>query len=294
MISSANVLGIACDVGELTTSNNCDSEIMFPILNWLTNNPTKRPQYVIFSFEIPTRLQGLNFSGYPPGYGSVSYHLHYLLPDWQPFVNNLNANTLADCEAYVDKLACMWTNCSPGKLIISASAGGYGNTNYYIDALGGNATVSAIIQSGAASNAIIVHAITDPPITNGFNVAGYVSAGYYRFSHDSAYPIDGTLQWSGNSSWWIIETGNSFNGIRGGLGQDSFTEWFANNAFGGTNYSCTPVGAVGHTEEPGAGNLNITWIYFPLWESGKNFAICAWASRQTPYFQAIGDPLITR
>jgi hypothetical protein len=28
--------------------------------------------------------------------------------------------------------------------------------------------------------------------------------------------------------------------------------------------------------------------------SGKNFAIAAWNSRRTAYFQAVGDPLLTR
>ncbi len=125
MIAVANILAIACDVGEITTSNDCDSQIMSPVLNWLTNNPTKRPQYVILSFETPARL-----SSYPPGYGSVSYHLHNILRGWQPFVNHLNANTLADYEAYVNRLAYIWTNYSPGKLIISAGSGGHGDTNY--------------------------------------------------------------------------------------------------------------------------------------------------------------------
>jgi hypothetical protein len=303
MITGINVLSIACDAGESTTSTNCNAQIMTPVLNWLTNNPTKRPQYVILSFEIPTRLSDLivngNLTTNYGNYGSVSYHLHNnLLPGWQPFVNNLNANTLADCEGYVHKLEFIGTNCSPGKLIISASAGGYGNTNFYPDGFESSyfaQTYNALIASGASSNSIISHLPTEPPITNGVNVAGYASTGFYRFSGDRFYPIDGKLKWSGNSGWWIIVTGNSFSGIRDGLGiQDSFTEWFASNAFGGTNYSCTPIGATGATEEPGGGTQNDARIYFPFWQSRKNFAICAWNSRQTPYFQAIGDPLITR
>jgi hypothetical protein len=108
------------------------------------------------------------------------------------------------------------------------------------------------------------------------------------------YAVNGVVNWSGNSGWWIIETVESFNGIRGGFGQGNFTQWFASNAFGGTNYSNTPVGAAGHTEEPGLGGVENSAIYFGLWASGKNFAICSWNSRQTSFFQSIGDPLITR
>jgi hypothetical protein len=131
MVAGANVLGVACDVGEFTTSNNCDAQIVGPVLNWLTNNPTKRPQYVIFLYDMPTRLTN---SPSPYGnYGSISYHLQNVRPDWKPFVNHINAGSLADCEAYVDKIAFIGSNYSPGQLVISASAGGYGNTNYVLD-----------------------------------------------------------------------------------------------------------------------------------------------------------------
>jgi len=73
----------------------------------------------------------------------------------------------------------------------------------------------------------------------------------------------------------------------------NFIQWFSSNAFGGTNYSNTPIGAVTHVEEPGLPDVENSSVYFGLWETGKNFAICAWNSRQTPYFQAVGDPFIT-
>src|SRR5271169_2619294 len=92
-----------------------------------------------------------------------------------------------------------------------------------------------------------------------------------------------------NSSWWIIETIESFNGQRVPYSlQGNFIQWFSSIAFGGTNYSNTPVGAVTHTEEPGSPEAcENSAIYFGLWAAGKNFAICAWNSRQTPYFQAV-------
>jgi hypothetical protein len=304
----------------VTTVDNYQSQIATPVLNWLTNNPTKHPGYIVLFLEIPTRLQS-----YPTGYGSIPYNLQTAFPGIPPFVNNINANTLADCEAYVDKLASFGASYSPGKLIISASAGGYANTNYILDnvrtatgypyfldytsdgyvvsnALGG------LTASGVSSNAIIYNdgldtittVITNggtnyiyyyaPQITNATNVAGYISWGAHSgLRGDYA---NGTVNWSGNSGWWIIETAESFNGIRGGYGQGNFTQWFSPNAFGGTNYSNTPIGAVCHVEEPHLWGIETSSIYFGLWAAGKNLAISAWNSRQTAYFQAVGDPFV--
>jgi len=77
----------------------------------------------------------------------------------------------------------------------------------------------------------------------------------------------------------------------------TFQQWFSDEGFGGQtymNYENTPVGAVSHTDEPGAGNVNIAGTYFGLWASGKRFATCAWTSRKTEHFQALGDPFVRR
>lgn len=301
MITGANVLGVACDVGELTTSSNYDNQIAAPVFNWYSGNPTKHPQYIVLFFDIPTRL-----SSYPSGYGSVGYNLHNSIAGIPPFVNNINANNLADCEAYVDKIAYMGTNFSPGKLVVSASAAGYGNTNYVLDDVKniycGATTVSdatnGLAASGVSSSSISYLNGCEttnnlPHITNAVNVAGYACWGDHS-SLGGNYAINGVVKWSGNSGWWIMETVESFNGIRGGFGQGNFTQWFASNAFGGTNYSSTPVGAIGHTEEPGLPGVENMAVYFGLWAAQKNFAICAWNGRDTQFFQAIGDPLITK
>jgi hypothetical protein len=100
------------------------------------------------------------------------------------------------------------------------------------------------------------------------------------------------VKWSGNSGWWIIETVESYNGDRV-TSQGNFLSWYATNAFGGTNYSNTPVGAGSNVDEPyeipGSNNSE---VYFGLWASGKNFAICAWNSVLTDEFQAVGDPFV--
>jgi hypothetical protein len=76
-------------------------------------------------------------------------------------------------------------------------------------------------------------------------------------------------------------------------GQSDYWMWFSSTAFGGTNYSNTPVGAVTHVDEPNAG-WNDAYRYFGLWEAGKHFGICAWNSQRTRFFQAVGDPFVTK
>ena len=300
MISGVNVLGLACDVGEFTTSNNCLSQIVAPVLDWLTTNPTKHPQYLVLFFDTPTRIQN-----YTPDFPSVTYILYTSYPGTAPFITYINANTLADCEAYVDKLATIGANYSPGKLILSASAGGYGNANYYFDNTGALSIIpnvsglnasNAVVQAGAAPASVIYTNVTDnglaSHITNGINVAGYLSEGFHS-SLGSDYATNGFIKWTGSCSWYLIETIESFNGQRAGDG-GNFIRWFSSGAFGGANYSNTPIGAVTHVEEPGEVGVNDASTYFGLWAAGRNFATCAWQSRNTVYFQAIGDPLITK
>jgi hypothetical protein len=102
------------------------------------------------------------------------------------------------------------------------------------------------------------------------------------------------VNWTGNSDWYLIETVVSFTGQRYRWSSDHFTEWFAGNAFGGENYSNTPIGAVTYVDEPYEIGINDVSIYFGLWASGKNSAICAWSSRKTSKFQAVGDPFIKK
>jgi len=321
MVGGANVLSVACDVGEFTTSNNCDAQIVAPVLNWLTNNPAKRPQYVILFYDIPTRL---TTNSWPyPDYGSVGYHLHILRPDWQPFVNYINATNLVDCEAYVDKIARFGSNYSPGQLIISASGGGgYANTNFVLDnvrhgvGFGDNGYTSsgdvllniipAITNANFNTGIDYIDGVETtnipflPHITNATNVAGYMCwGGHSNWGttnlDDGDFPLDGNAQWNGNSGWWIIKTFESYNGRRHlESGQSNYEKWFSSTAFGGTNYSNTPVGACSNTEEPHLEGADTISTYFTYWASGKNFGICAWNAVNTTYFQVVGDPFVAR
>ncbi len=73
----------------------------------------------------------------------------------------------------------------------------------------------------------------------------------------------------------------------------NFLKWFAATAFGNTNYTNAPVAAISYVDEPGEYGTS-DGTYFGLWESGKNFAICAWNSDANQYLQAVGDPFVSK
>ena len=131
-------------------------------------------------------------------------------------------------------------------------------------------------------------------------MAGYICWGAHsnwgtNLLSDGNYALDGQVKWSGNSDWWIIRTEESFNGQRD-TGQGNFIKWFSRNAFGGTNYSNTPIGGPTYVNEPFAIATDNA-ILFGMWASGKNLAICCWAARNPgtpPYLQVVGDPFVTK
>lgn len=222
-------------------------------------------------------------------------------PGWSPFVTSINMNGTNDCIGYINKLAFIGTNYSPGKLVISASAGGYSDTNYIVDDAEGYAgdssyvtnAVTGLLQNGISPAAIVLASRGQSHIFQATNVAGYISWGNHGFGETNKdYALNGTITFYGSSSWHIIETIESFNGQRCDPNQGTFLKWYSINAFGGINYSNTPIGAVTHVFEPGLGGVNDSYKYFGYWAAGKNFAICAWNSRLTHYYQAAGDPFV--
>ena len=313
--SDANVLGCACtpfgvDGFESITLADLTNQIINPIINFIQSNQTKSIHYVVLMYGMPSRVSDgpHDCSPYRP---SVQHHISRCMSDvcnpsgasyegsTCPFVATnypgttclvtaLNMATLADCTAYVDKVTSMYT----GDVIISAKAAGYANDNYYLDDTGGSggyipAFRTAILTQNPGASVIYS---SNAVISTGSNIKGYVGWGIHNGIFTNTYAVDGEVVWSGSSTWWIIETIESFNGQRG-CSQGCVERWFAPNAWGGTNYTNTPVGAVSHVEEPLLGNENGA-TYMSLWESGFLFSECAWASKGTQSFQAIGDPLI--
>jgi hypothetical protein len=164
-----------------------------------------------------------------------------------------------------------------------------------------------VAAGGPAVTVTYVNELSDTnlagQITNGANLAGYMSWGCHSLL-GPYYATNGVDIWSGNSDWWIIDTIESFNGQQyyGASVQGCLLYWFSTGAFGGTNYSHTPVGAVSHVDEPSASGANSYWGYFGLWQAGRNFAQCAWISMppassfeyHVNTIQVTGDPFIKR
>ncbi|HEY9171164.1 MAG TPA: immunoglobulin domain-containing protein, partial [Verrucomicrobiae bacterium] len=324
LVSGANALGIGCVTNETVTPSEFTNQVTAPISVWLQCNPAKRPQYMILFLGIPSRVNTNNAYGVYDQSStarspSVSYQLHTNWAGWRPFITHINMNGTNDCIGYINKLAAFGTS---GQVVISASASNYANTNWIVDNVrhcvgyepsyansGSKLSVvtNALLDVGVATNMItyldglewrepdglggwIYH--NQAHITNAPNVAGYISWGFHS-SLTSTYAS--VLQWTGNSGWWIIETIESYNGVRRLYGGNGiFLQWFAPSAFGGNGYSNIPVGGVTHVDEPGAGGVNDGALYFSYWVQGKRFGTCAWASRNTIYFQAVGDPCVKR
>jgi hypothetical protein len=332
MVGGANVLGIGgpptsqcagflCPAtNEVVDYATFTNQILSPFSQWLAASPTKRPQYMILFPDFPTGVWMTNSGGSP--FSSVAYGISASVQGIQPFVNSINMgffDLTNDCIAYINKLQQFGSNYSPGQLIVSASAVGYANTNYVLDdirhgagyppgedfsSFGGIAlsATNGLLPAGVPQSAILYfdgletktngveHNLTHP--TGFSNLAGYICWGGHS-SLANEYPRNGEVIWGRNSSWWIIETVESFNGQRA-TGQGNFTQWFSQIAFGGTNYENTPVGAVSHTDEPYPGGVNDSGNNFGLWASGKTFGISAWNSRRTANFQAAGDPFVRK
>ena len=307
-VSGANVLGIGCSNVETIPPIYFTNVFMPQIQGWLTNNPTKHPQYVILFYDVPSRVNTNSVEGDPSvtKWPSIQNYLYSgYFSNWNPFVTSINMASTNDCIAYINKLATIGVLISSNNPILSASAGGYGNTNYILDNVrtiypGLSSIISnaipRLIAAGVPTNCIYLdgweNGITLSHLTNAVNVAGYITWGAWS-SLGGNYPINTNIVWSGNSCWWIMRSVESFNGQRQAFGQGNFVKWFTSTSFGGTNYSNTPIGGPTYTDEPGAAGTDNA-IYFGLWAAGKNLAICAWNSYIVPYSQVVGDPFVTR
>jgi hypothetical protein len=316
MVRNANRLGISCATNEGMTWNSYTSTFVAPIVNWLSNNPTLRPQYVILFQDLPSRFTNAGGTGTASiqydmnaGYNSSFSTTNYL-PTWTPFVTSINMNGTGgtnDCIQYINKLASFGSNYSPGQLFISPSAARYANTNWYFDdAQGDNPDYPLGFEAseGVESNGVPTNDVTYTPftdnthITKGTNVAGYFTWGK-NGNLPAGYATNGTISFFGVSTWYLIATAESFNGQRvPAVSQGNFLSWYASNAFGGANYSNTPVGAVTHVDEPTLPGVENTFTYYGLWAAGTSFGICAWdalhsnANNDFLECAVVGDPFV--
>src|SRR5262249_22084730 len=159
------------------------------------------------------------------------------------------------------------------RLLLSASAGTYGNTNYVIDDVAHEnpsptqafaAVTNALLSAGAPAGAIkywytneycliwsnnfvanaigipapgsnCISYIVQPHLTNALNVAGYISWGAHS-SLENDYALGGT---NGVKVRWQGNSGwwiiQTLESFNGlpAGGQGNFYQWFCNGAFGG-------------------------------------------------------------
>jgi hypothetical protein len=278
------------------------NQILNSIQNWLGGNPTRRPQYVILFPDIPSRVvTNISLGTYEPSapLPSVQYQIHVgCSTNWNPFVTSINMNGTNDCIGYINKLASIGTNFIVGSPLLSASAGGYDNTNWYFDGVNSPYGVPLAMDAFYAvlSNGVPMSAIDYVSLTNSIHITyGTNVVGYYTTGTDGGLGVNyyTNVNFQANSGWYIMETVDSLNGQRSEAVQGGVLQWFSANAFGGTNYSSTPIGAVCHVDEPYV-YADKTAPYFGLWAAGKCFAICAWNSCNTLEFQAVGDPFVVK
>ncbi len=222
-----------------------------------------------------------------------------------------------DCISYINKLTNIGALYSSNQPILSASANGYANSNWYFD---DNATLpqytgtpyalyafDGVLSNGVSFGSVDYQSFTSPTIiTNATNVAGYFSWGCDgSFSNDAGF-VTNAIAFTGASDWFLMTTTDSYGGQRvPNDGDMSFLTWYSSNAFHGVNYSYTPVGGVSYVDEPYLlGHINHD-VYFGYWAAGKSFVISAWAAAAsstnypqygfpTVEFQATGDPFVRR
>jgi len=312
-MATANVMSITCTTSELITLEDFETDIRDPILDWIDTND-KFIRYIILMPDIPSRTSTPNLTWI--GNPSVQYLLYsalstlgtrtgdaynhmtsvknnFSLGQYQgatALITSLALGTEADCEAYIDKIA----NAYDSNVVVSGTDAGITATGgYFIDeyqAVYGSVFETpdtAYIRDENLTISITTSAVAH--LTNCSNVRGYLCWGA-NGGMGGNYANNGSVVFTGNSSWYLIRTVESFNGQRS-VFQGNFIDWFSSNAFGGTAYSNTPVGAVTHTDEPFLGGVT-SGLFWGLWEKGYTFIECAWYSRNTDRLQAIGDPLV--
>ena len=203
MVGNATCLGIGCTTNETIAPSAYTNVIAAQVQQWLTNNPTKRPQFIILFPDIPSRINTDLGPPYTNIFSNEVPNVQYQLnsscwTNWSPFVTAINMNGTGgtnDCISNINKIAS-FAAYSPGQLIISAHRGGYPNTNYYFDdtrypypppppppaadAQAGILTVNPA-ASVTYSNASPDIGLVDH-ITNGAYVAGYLCWGQHMVS----------------------------------------------------------------------------------------------------------------
>jgi hypothetical protein len=314
--ANVNILGVSTDDVEVVDQKQFLSNIRQPIVDWITSHASRPIYYIVLLRGIPDRT-------YTGTGASVDYQISMALSDlgiragavysggtgiaYTPskypgttaLVTHLNMGSLEATLAYIAKLKAMHKAMRTPNVVISGKTSGRSGDQYCLDgssAFSGFEPIiridyEALVSLGVASSRITYATASLPHITTCSNVAGYETWGA-NGGLAGDYAKSGFIRFRGHSNWFLIKTIESFNG-QWTTSQGNFVNWFSAKAFGGTDYSNTPVGATTNVEEPTTAGLAGP-SYLADWEKGMLFAEAAWDSRQTTFFMAIGDPLVTR
>lgn len=323
--ASANVLGIDFDPrktgncpavtcpdpdSEITSAADYETEIADPITGWIGGHSDKNIDYIVLMAGIPTTV--FDFPGQPDHNGSVDNDIHRVTG---AMVTRVDMGSAEATKAYIDKIAAAYAAAPAGSksLFVSGLAAGKAGNAYYIEDLCGGyglvtcghnglgyqadqtlETQGAEVDYRSLGGGDRVYTGTDA-MNNvaGFYTWGVHSGDGYGGGHGPDYPF--VLKFSGNSGWYLIDTSESFNGQRNGAGgmQGHYTQWFSKNAFGGSDYENTPIGAVGYVQEPDGEQVSLSG-YFGCWNAGAPFAVCANGKYNSIYTVAYGDPWVVR
>jgi hypothetical protein len=246
---------------------------------------------------------------YPQGGGGNYYNTSFApgsYPGTRVLVTRMDMGTLSTTKAYIQKIKTMYEAMPSPDVVVSANSAGLGGSNYLLEEVRNKAYGSAFPvakdQSDLANRSysnvpldrrlyIFGIAGVNPHLAGGADVTGYESWGV-NGGMSSTYPNDRSIFFTGKSNWYLVKTIESYNGIVGS-NHGNFEQWFVPTTAGGWQYSRTPIGMACHTDEPSLGGVEGS-MYMCNWEAGLLFSECAWSSRRTKYFMAVGDPLVKR
>lgn len=251
--------------------------------------------------------KGVNLTEFPaspncpaPSERAIGFFRKKAFPGTLALVTVLDMGSVRDTKAYTDKLKNMYDRMAHKSLKISATDAGVGGTTYYLeDAREDSHSAEAISRKKALediSTSATIRYVPDgqwtPPVTEVEDVLGFMTWGMHA-GRGQNYATDRQFVFSGNSNWYIIDTLESYNGMRNNGSQSRYIDWFLSNSFGGTNYSATPAGAVVSVAEPYLVGKNSP-KFFTCWDQGGLFADCAWQSKRSKMTMAVGDPWVVK
>jgi hypothetical protein len=324
-----DTLAVTADTTEQTTSANMISQIRTPIYDFIANSPHPK-YYVIMCRGLSSRVwdSGLPIASvdyligrsdhnlansvgaeYHQG-GGVNYYNTSFAPGSYAgtpiLVTRMDMGSLSTTKAYIQKIKTMYDAMPSPSVIVSANSARLGGSNYLMDEVR-NPAYSLFfpisknysdLANASYSNVPLARRLyifgtagTNAHLTSGADVTGYESWGV-NGGMSSTYPNNRSLFFTGKSNWYLVKTFESYNGI---IGSDhgNFEQWFSPTTGSGWHYSRTPIGMACHTDEPSISGVEGS-MYMCNWEAGLLFSECAWSSRKTKYFMAVGDPLVKR